>query len=291
MGAKEVDAIVEKHESSGRFFYVEGHKTFALDHGKGEPVVCIHGVPTSSFLYRKLIKELKELGYRGICIDLPGLGLTDRPTNFDYSFSSLSKYLQKAIDVLELKKFHLVVHDIGGPIGFHLAAGSPERISSLTILNTWIDVVNYTKPFVMQPLEKKVFGEAEVAAINHLTWPLMFKKIGVERNDTVSKDEINVYVNLLKRKDQGRAFLKIMRSFDYSEKFRDRCYKAVQDTPYPIQAIWGENDPALTFQRYGLEVKELARLPKITKLPARHLLQEEVWFSIAKKIDDQIKNN
>lgn len=282
-----VDTVIAEHERSGKYFNVNGVKTFALSYGRGEPVLCIHGVPTSSFLYRKVLQALAKKGYRGVSIDLPGLGLSDRPKDFDYSFSNFADFVYDAAKALKLKKYHLVVHDIGGPIGFALAARHPNRIMSLTILNTWIDVVNFKKPLPMRPFEKKVLGNAELKMLTHITWPVMFKQMGVAKSSKIPMVELNAYVDLLKRGDHGAAFLKIMRNFDHSPEFRDLCYSAVQNVSYPVQAIWGDKDPGLTYEIYGEEIKKTAHLKEVHRLPAKHLLQEEAWLSIADKIVDQ----
>ncbi|MCC8360315.1 alpha/beta fold hydrolase [Salinimicrobium sediminilitoris] len=287
---KTVSEVIREHEASGTYFEVDGIKTFALKYGRGEPVLCLHGVPTSSFLYQKVLRSLEKKGYKGVSIDMPGFGLSERPEGFDYSFSNLADFIYKAAKVLKLKKFHLVVHDVGGPIGFALAARHANRIMSLTILNTWVDVVNFKKPVVMRPFEKRVLGEAELKMMSHLTWPVMFKQMGVINSSRISLSEINAYVDLLKREDHGKAFLKLMRNFDSSEGFRDLCYKAVQSKEYPVQAIWGANDPSLQLETYGKEIKEVAGLKEIHTLRSRHFLQEEAWLGIADKVVDLAKS-
>lgn len=287
---RNIQTVIQEHEASGKYITVDGIRTFALNYGRGEAVLCIHGVPTSSFLYRKVLNSLAKKGYRGVSVDLPGLGLSDRPKDFDYSFSNFADFLYRASIALKLKKFHLVVHDIGGPIGFALAARHPHKIMSLTILNSWIDVVNFKKPAVMRPFEKRILGEAELKMISHVTWPVMFKGMGVVNTSRIPMEEINAYVDLLKRNDEGKAFLKIMRNFDNSREFRDLCLRAVQNVKYPVQAIWGEKDPALTIDTFGKEIKEAAGLKEIIKLPSRHLLQEETWLAIADQIVEQAKS-
>lgn len=284
MSNKAVEQIIENHKSSGKFTTVEGVRTFALDWGEGEPVFCIHGVPTSSYLYRKVLKGLKENGYRGIAIDLPGLGLSDRPEDFEYTFSNYAWFCARAADALGLERYHLVVHDIGGPIGFAQAAQNPEKILSLTILNTWIDVDKFKKPLPMRPYEKPGIGEAQLAATTHATWQVLFKGLGVSNMNDIPKEEIDAYVDLLKREDDGKAFLKIMRNFENSVAFRELCHKAVQDVSYPVQAIWGAEDPALEYERYGKEIKEVANLPEVFKLPTKHFLQEDQWEKIVERI-------
>ncbi|MDT0689773.1 alpha/beta hydrolase [Salegentibacter sp. F188] len=284
-----IENVIHNHEQSGKYFEVDGQKTFALDYGKGEVVLCIHGVPTSSFLYRKVLRSLANKGYRGISIDLPGLGLSSRPENFEYTFSKFAEFLTKAIKALDIQKFHLVVHDIGGPIGFALAARQLENVLSLTILNTWVDVVNFKKPLPMRPFEKKILGEAQLKMMTRDTWPIMFSQLGVSNTDNIPSEEIKAYVDLLKREDNGKAFLKIMRQFPDSPEFRDICLQAVQGTPYPLQAIWGEEDPGLTYERYGKEIQKFADLKEMILLPSKHFLQEEIWEQIATKIDELAK--
>lgn len=284
MSDRSVEQVIEDHKASGKFITVEGVQTFVLDWGEGEPVFCIHGVPTSSYLYRKVLKELVRKGFRGVAIDLPGLGLSGRPEEFDYSFPNFAKFCASAAEELGLERFHLVIHDIGGPIGFALAAQNREKILSLTILNTWIDVDKFKKPLPMRPFEMPLLGEAQLAATTHATWHLLFKGLGASNTDQIPDEEIDAYVDLLKRDDGGKAFLKIMRNFEDSIAFRELCHQAVQDVPYPVQAVWGAEDPGLDYERYGEEIRQVANLKEVHKLPAKHFLQEDQWEAVAAHI-------
>lgn len=281
---KDVDTIIKEHKTSGNYVQVNGVNCFVLDKGSGEAVLCLHGVPTSSFLYRKIVPALAEKGYRGVAIDFPGLGLSDRPKDFDYSFSSLADFSANAAQKLGLDTYHLLIHDIGGPVGFALAANHPKKILSITILNTWIDVVNFKKPWPMRPFEIPVLGEIELLSLQHPTWQLMFNKMGVNDSSNIPTNEINAHIDILKMKDGGDAFLKIMKSFEDSEEFRTLCYKAVQHVPYPVQAIWGVDDPFLTLKEKGAEIKKAAGLLEIHELSSRHFLQEEKPLEIVKKL-------
>ena len=282
--SEDIQNIIEKHERSGKYLNINGVKTFALDKGSGEAVFCIHGVPTSSYLYRKVIDSLAQKGYRGVSVDLPGLGLTDRPENFDYDFDNFSNFLTQALKELNIDRFHLVVHDIGAPIGFALAAKNLEKVQSLTILNSMIDIQNFKKPLVMRPFEKKILGEAELKTITHTTWPIMFSQMGVNDVSKIPSNEIKAYVDLLKRKDNGKAFLKIMRNFNQTEKFQALVLKALKNVDYPIQAVWGEDDPALTYDHYKEELAKYTDTQETHLLSSRHFLQEEVYEEIAEKI-------
>lgn len=113
---KNIPDSVAQHQNAGHYISVRDHNIFVRDEGQGQPIVLIHGVPSSSFLYRKMIPLLAEAGYRGLSFDLPGLGLSDKPKNISYDWHSLSKWMSDILEKLELPPIHLVVHDIGGPI-------------------------------------------------------------------------------------------------------------------------------------------------------------------------------
>src|SRR5207249_3094913 len=107
--------------TAGREFEAEGVRSFVREAGSGQAVVCMHGVPSSCFLYRKVLDQLAARGMRGVAFDLPGLGLAERPDDYDYTWTGLGRFAIAAVDSLGLDSFHLVVHDIGGPVGFELA--------------------------------------------------------------------------------------------------------------------------------------------------------------------------
>jgi haloalkane dehalogenase len=277
--------LLAAHRASGRFFTAAGIGSFVLDAGApdAEPVVCVHGVPASSFLYRKLVRALAEHGFRGIAVDLPGLGLADRPADADYSWTGLGRWLSAAVDALGLDRFHLVVHDIGGPIGFELANAEPDRVRSLTLLNTMVAVASFHRPWMMEPFAHPGVGEAWLAA---LRLPGMFfalmRYVGVSRR--VSAAEIACYVPLLLGNDGGRAFLKIMRGFETTPDKQRRYLSAVGSVPYPVQIVWGTRDRALPWRRYGVQAQEAAQVDSPILLRGKHFLQEDCAPQIAEAV-------
>ena len=119
-----VGELIDIHSAAGRRFEAGGVRSFVREQGAGPDVLLLHGVPTSSFLYRKVITHLADQGLRAIAVDFPGLGLAERPERFDYSWSGLARWLGEAVDALGLQRCHLVVHDIGGPD--RLRVGDPQ---------------------------------------------------------------------------------------------------------------------------------------------------------------------
>lgn len=280
----EMGLVIRQHESNGKYITIEGINTFYLDIGTGPVVFCIHGVPTSSFLYRKVAQQLNERGLRVVAIDLPGLGLSDRPDDFEYIFSNFGTFCNRFLDALQVESVHLLTHDIGTPIGLCMADQNSARIQSITVLNSMLDLEHFVKPLPMRPFELPILGEAELAMLTPATFPLMMKSAGVVNDHVISKEEMAAYIHLLKRGDGGKAFLKIMRNFEQTKHFTEACYRAWQNPGYPVQLVWGEKDPFLTYEEHGQEFEKARPGVPVTKVPSKHFLQEEEYVTIAAKV-------
>jgi len=117
---------------------VDGLNIFYREAGnKNKPtILLLHGFPSSSHMYRDLIKDLSE-DYYLVAPDYPGFGQSSSPSPsaFNYSFDNLALIITHFIDALELKKFSLYVHDYGGPVGFRIATHRPGSIQALIIQN------------------------------------------------------------------------------------------------------------------------------------------------------------
>ena len=276
--------MIERHRAAGREFEAAGVRSFVREAGDGEPVVCLHGVPASCFLYRKVIDELAARGLRGVAFDFPGLGLAARPADFDYSWTGLGRFSVAAVDALGLDRFHLVVHDIGGPVGFELAAAIPERVRSLTVLNTLVEVDTFKRPWSMEPFARRGIGEVYLRTLSKPAFRVLMGMQGVGDRSKVPNEELDAYVDLLKRDDGGRAFLKIMRGFERTREKRDLYVSTLRDVPYPVQIVWGADDPALKLGVQGEQVRAAAGLEEVHSVPAKHFLQEDQAPAVAERV-------
>jgi haloalkane dehalogenase len=115
-----------------------GLRMHYLDEGKGDPVLLLHGEPTWSFLYRKLIPPLAR-GARCIAPDYFGFGRSDKPTERSwYSYERHVASITRLVRELDLRRITLVMQDWGGPVGFRFAVENPERVARLVVMNTGI---------------------------------------------------------------------------------------------------------------------------------------------------------
>ncbi|AWT57145.1 haloalkane dehalogenase 1 [Mycolicibacterium smegmatis MKD8] len=113
-----------------------------------EPVLLLHGEPSWSFLYRKMIPILVAAGHRVICPDLVGFGRSDKPTRIeDHTYARHVEWMRSLVfDALDLRKVTLVGQDWGGLIGLRLAAEHPDRFANIVVANTGLPTGDIPMP-------------------------------------------------------------------------------------------------------------------------------------------------
>ena len=104
---------------------------------KADPVLLMHGEPSWSYLYRKMIPIIVDAGFRAVAPDLIGFGRSDKPVDRkDYTYQRHVDWMQALLDKLDLQRITLVCQDWGGLIGLRLVAQNPARFSRVVVANT-----------------------------------------------------------------------------------------------------------------------------------------------------------
>jgi haloalkane dehalogenase len=115
---------------------VNGARVHYVDEGSGPTLLLLHGNPTWSFLYRDLIKGLRDR-FRCIAVDYPGFGLSRAPSGYGYTPTEHAGVVEQLILQLDLSGVTMMGQDWGGPIGFAAATRHPDRFARFVIGNTW----------------------------------------------------------------------------------------------------------------------------------------------------------
>jgi haloalkane dehalogenase len=251
---------------------VDGLRMAHLDEGDGAPVVFLHGEPTWSFLWRKVIPPVCDAGFRCVAPDLAGFGRSDKPTDVDwYSYDGHVSMTATLLEDLDLRQATMVVHDWGGPIGLRLAVEHPERIDRLVILDTglftghqrmtdaWLafrDFVARTEDLPVGFLVRRGCKEDpgdEVAAAYDAPFP-----------STASKAGARAFPQLIPHAPDapgaaaGRSVLEALRG--------DRR---------PTLMLWGDSDPVLPPSVGEIFAKAIGRPAPLAVKDAGHYLQED----------------
>ena len=277
-----VSEAIEAHRAAGRGFDAGGVRSFVREDGEGDPVVLMHGIPVSSFLYRKVLPLLAERGLRGVAFDLPGLGLAEKRGDFDYSWSGLGLWTGEAVGALGIERCHLVLHDIGGPIALEWALRNRDRVASLTVLDTLIDVDRFRRFWSMALAAPPVIGPAWVAMTQPPVARWLFYAQGIGDRSATPAHEIDAHIALLHRDGGNRSFRSIVRGFERTAEKQRLYVEGLREAEWPAGILWADDDVALGNDRREAVERALGIEARI--VAAKHFLQEDQAPAVAEAI-------
>jgi haloalkane dehalogenase len=264
-----------------RYREFDGLRLAHIDEGEGEPVVFLHGEPTWSYLWRKVIPPVREAGFRCIAPDHAGFGRSDKPT--ELAWYSYDRHVELAAELLErlgLRDATVVVHDWGGPIGLRLAVEQPERIARMVIMDTGLftgeqsmsdawkafrDFVERTEDLPISMLVRGAVARGmsdEVAAAYDAPFPVPESKAG------------------------ARAFpLMIPTSPEMPGAAAGRrVLEALREDGRPKLCLWADSDPIIPFTVGERFAAAIGTDPPQQIDDASHFLQEDAGTEIGERI-------
>ncbi len=264
----------------------DGMRMHFLDEGEGEPILLLHGEPTWSYLYRKMIPPLKAR-FRCVAPDYLGFGRSDKPLRIeDYTYDLHASSIRALVERLDLRDITVVVQDWGGPIGLRVATEMRERFSRLVVLNTGLFASSKSWPTpgfmewrnfaervgldmpvgrIMQASTATQLDDATLAGYE-APWPVRESKAGVAA--------FPLLVPLSAADPNAAAMLTVM--------------NALRGWSIPALVCWSDSDPVFPLKAghamaallpgSGGQVHELSG--------ASHMLQEDAGEEIARLILD-----
>lgn len=131
---------------------------------EADPVLLLHGEPSWSFLYRRMIPVLAAAGHRVVCPDLVGFGRSDKPTAIaDHTYARHVEWMRAVVfDELDLRRVTLVGQDWGGLIGLRLAAEHPERFARIVVANTGLPTGDLPMPDIWWQFRTAIQGMPQI---------------------------------------------------------------------------------------------------------------------------------
>jgi haloalkane dehalogenase len=268
----------------------DGLRLAHVDEGDGRPVVLFHGEPSWSFLYRKVMRELLDKGYRVIAPDLPGFGRSDKPTDVGwYSYDRHTAAAGALVEELDLQDAVFVVQDWGGPVGLRIGTlEAPERVSRFVAMDTGLftgrqhmsagwhafrDFVERTEDLPIGMLIENACATdvpEEVIAAYEAPFPSAESKAG------------------------ARAFplMLPLTPGDPGAEAGQRVADALRADDRPVLLMWGDSDPALPLDPVGRQVQSLFPTAEALTVihDGGHFLQEDQGHEIGALIADWLAN-
>ena len=255
---------------------------------KADPVLLMHGEPSWSYLYRKMIPIIVDSGFRAVAPDLVGFGRSDKPADRkDYTYQRHVDWMQALLDKLDLRQITLVCQDWGGLIGLRLVAQNPARFSRVVVANTGLPTGDnpISEAFLVWRKYSQEIPEFKVGEIIAMSNP----------KDTLSNDIIAAYDAPFPDdtyKEGARIFPSLVpiTPDDPASNANREAWKVLSRFEKPFVTMFSDGDPItrggeMIFQKLVPGAKDQ---PHTIIKGGGHFLQENRGEEFAKAVVDFI---
>jgi len=272
----------DEYPWQGRRFAVAGGSMHYLDVGEGEPVLLLHGNPTWSFYWRRLVQALAP-GRRCIVPDHLGMGLSDKPSDDEYAYTLDRRVddVEALVDSLGITEgITVIAHDWGGMIGLAFAERRPDRIARLVLMNTsgfplpagsslpWQLQLVKRLPFAIPVRGMNLFvqGAASTCTVRPGSMPPHVRKAYVAPYDSwANRIAIHRFVQDIPLGPKDPAWATVSR---VSERLTELAGR-------PTMIVWGERDFVFTTAFLAEWRRRLPDVEYLTFADAGHYVLED----------------
>lgn len=232
-----------------------------------EAIVFVHGDPGSGEDWRALLVSAGSFA-RVLAPDLPGFGRADKPAaGFDYTVQGYARHLGALLDAQGVRRAHLVLHDFGSPWGLAWAAAQPERLASVTLIDTGV-LLNYRWHCLAKIGRTPLLGEVFQATT---TRPAFKALLGIGNPRGLPAD---FFDRMFDHYDRGtrRAVLKLYRATSDPAGLAHGLQQAPAPHHIPALVVWGRADPYIPvrqseLQRQTFDVERVVVLERSSHWP------------------------
>jgi pimeloyl-ACP methyl ester carboxylesterase len=262
----------------GEFLDLDGARLYyyaAGTRGDGEPIVFVHGFPTSSHLWRDVV-PLVPAGHRVVVLDLLGFGRSDPPNGRAVSLAGHATRVLQMLDQLRIARATIVGHDIGGGIAQFLAVRHPTRVARLCL----VDSVGFDD----WPTRDVRVAKASLPLTRHLpaTWILGVVKSDLQRGYAEAErgqHSIDQYLKPFSSPDGRDVLVQHLLALDSAETVA--LAPRLGDVVAPTAVVWGAHDPFLTLVLARKLQRAIPGATLETISDVRHFAPEEAPESVA----------
>ena len=275
----------DEHPLPGTDHVVDGVRLHVVHHGSGPglPVLLLHGMPTSSYLWRDVQRDLGR-AHRTYAPDLVGLGCSERPAS-GYDFGTQASLLVGLADDLGLDRFAVAGHDIGGGVALHLTALARDRVAALVLLDSPVHADLWPVPAV-RALRTPWLGEAQGALLRLVPGAgASFLRSQLARGlraSELSSKALSHYVAPLLSADGTRGLLALARAFD--PVATEAALSAVAAEPPPTLVLWAAEDAWFSSAVGRRVAGDLPKASYVEVADAGHFLPEDRPERVAEEI-------
>lgn len=263
---------------------LDGVRISYRDRGAGEPVVFLHGTPSHSFIWRNVVPEVEQAGYRVVTLDLLGYGGSERPLNRDTSVRGQVDVLHALLEHVGVDKFSLVAHDIGGATAQLLATAHPERVRRLMLVDT-VSYDSWPSATWQQIIRDRLNDYTAMSARDFDAMLTRQLRMTVTDPDRMSGEILHAYL-APHRSPLGRASFFEHQVQHYDSTYTQQIVPALAKLTMPVRLLWGAEDawqPLRYAKRLAVDIPD-AELVVVDN--AGHFLMEDQPARVSAEVLD-----
>ncbi|BEP12250.1 alpha/beta hydrolase [Acidothermaceae bacterium B102] len=256
----------DSHPLPGTDVLAAGLRVHVVRHGAdthntgGLPIVLLHGLPTSSYLWHDVMRDL-ERQHPMVAPDLLGFGRSERPARRErYALEAQARLMLQVLDELAIPRAAIVGHGLGGTVAVHMTAIAPERVAGLVLVHSPLHPETWPTPPVL-PLLIPGLRTAYVRAMQ-LFPSLAGRVVARSLRAEYEPAELHHYVNALLGTEGGRGLLDFVSAVDLDAAAL--AWQEVREIAPPTLVLWAEDNHLLSTtygRRLALDVPGAAWVP------------------------------
>lgn len=245
-----------------------------VDLGRGRPVLMLHGNPTWSFLYRRVIRAL-EGECRCIAPDYPGFGFSDHPPGYGYTPGEHARWVGELVDELRLDDLVIVGQDWGGSIGLRTAVERPGRTAGLVMANTWCWAPDWRLRLFSRAMGGSTLGRW--LQLEHNFFARHVVRAGIHRPERRTDAVLEAYRKPFPDRESRRGTWVFPRAIRTFAGWLEATWRELDVLePLPVELVWGTRDPALGGEGYLERWRDRFAAASVDRVEdAGHYLQED----------------
>jgi pimeloyl-ACP methyl ester carboxylesterase len=242
-------------KSKGEFITVNDRKLFVIDTSSffssedkipTETMVILHGYPTSSYDYYKVLPELSKY-YRVIIHDHLGFGFSDKPLDYSYSLLDQADIALQLWQQLGVKKTHLLAHDYGTSVATEIIARNNNHeltieIEKLTLCNGSMHIELSQLRTIQKLLKNKWLGKYVAKLTTYAIFSKNLRNVYFDKTKVSNNELKDMWMQL--QYNEGRKVIhKLSQYINERYTYWDRWIGALKETNLQTNIVWAKNDP------------------------------------------------
>lgn len=268
----------------GEMRTVRGLDTWVVRVGPrgGTPVVFLHGIPTSAYVWREVMRAMHE-EHDCVAFDWPGFGSSAKPKDVDLTFCAKAEHLLGVLDALGIQKAHLVAHDVGGPAALLFATRHPARVGRIVLLNTTVYRRDFRPPLPALTQFVPILRDVARPLFRRPAFEFFFKS-ALARPERLPREVLENHWRLVSSAKGVRAIFDTWAEFPEEVPVMEDLRSRLGACDKEVLVLFGAEDPYLPPPNAERLAKAFPKA-QLQLLPnASHFVQEDAPEEVAERV-------